>query len=194
MKAIGWITAVAVLLMGCSFEGLSGVSSDGSGFAEPELRAAGFEVAAYRSSTTIPDGNPEGLILGPVSDGNARGVLSAVCLMVDLHHPNTADVALRLCYDQDNDGLFEVEADVEFFRASRDGWAGAPTNACPQSLDGAYYFRAVELGDDPLDLFRGLPGGGSFHLVVADTLSKDVGILRHWSVRVECASASSRIP
>ena len=150
-----------------------------------------LEAVTCRSQAVIPDGDARGLTLGPIAGGNRDEVFRAVGLMVDLSHPRAADAALRLCYDQDNDGQIDAEAQVEFFRARRAGWSGAVANACPQSLDGAYYFRAAELGDDPLQVFRGLRAGGCFYLSVADTLPKDVGTLRQWSVGVECASATS---
>jgi hypothetical protein len=108
--------------------------------------------------------------------------------MVDLNHLSPVDVAVRLWYDQDNDGHADAQADVEFFRARRSGWSSAIVNACPASLEGSYYFHATESGDDPLDVFRGLRAGGRFFLVVADTLSEDIGSVRDWWVRVVTSS------
>ncbi len=185
MNTAGWIISTALLMVGCSFEGSTGASPGAPAIVAAVPCGPGLEPVAMRTPSVIPDGDCEGLTLGPVSRGDNGEILGAVDLMVDLDHPNTADVALRLLYDQDNDGQIDAEAEVEFFRARRAGWSGAVANACPQSLDGAYYFSASGSDRDPLDVFRGLHAGGSFYLAVADTLAKDVGILRLWSVRIE---------
>jgi len=162
MKTTVWIISAALLAIGCSSE-----------------------------SSMIPDASIEGLTLGPVRAGTSQNVLTTVDLMVDLIHPSTPDLALRLGYDQDNDGRIDARAEVEFFRARRGGWMGTVAHACTPALDGAFYFRAEEPGGDPLDVFRGLKAGGSFYLEVADTLAEDVGIVREWSVRAESARAGS---
>lgn len=158
MNMAVWIISSALLAMGCSPKG-----------------------------STIPDANSAGLTLGPVPAGTGEEVLTSVDLMVDLIHPCTPDVAMSLGYDRDNDGRIDAKAEIEFFRARRSGWRGAAACACTPSLDGVYYFHAAEPDDDPLDVFRGLRAGGSFYLAVTDTLSDDVGIVRDWSVRAECA-------
>ncbi len=191
MNTACWITSMALLVGGCSFEGSAGVSPEAPAIVAAVPSGSALEPVAMHTPSVIPDGDFEGLTLGPVSCGNNGEILRAVDLIVDLNHPNTADVALRLCYDQDNDGQIDAEAELEFFRARRAGWSGAVANACSQSLCGAYYFSAAEPEGDPLDVFRGLQAGGSFYLAVADTLAQDAGILRMWSVRVEARRPSS---
>jgi hypothetical protein len=191
MNTACFVVSTVLLITGCSFNGSTEATLRGSDIADRESYWANLETVTCRSQAVIPDGDARGITLGPIAIGNRSEVLRAVGLMADLSHPRAADTALRLCYDQDNDGQIDAEAEVEFFRASIAGWSGAVANACPQSLDGAYYFCAVDLGDDPLLVFRGLRAGGCFYLSVADTLPKDVGTLQQWSVRVECASATS---
>jgi hypothetical protein len=190
MNTACFVVSTVLLMTGCSFNGSTEATLRGSDISDQESYWVDLDAAVCRSQAVIPDGDAIGLTLGPIASGNRDEVFMAVGLMVDLSHPRAADAALRLCYDQDNDGQIDAEAQVDVFRARRAGWSGAVANACPQSLDGAYYFRAVEL-DDPMQIFRGLRAGGCFYLSVADTLPEDVGTLRQWSVRVECASATS---
>ena len=191
MNTACFVVSTVLLMTGCSLNGSTEATLGGSDISDRESYWADIEAVSCRSQAVIPDGDAGGLTLGPIASGNRDEIIRTVGLMVDLSHPRTADAALRLCYDQDNDGQIDAEAQVEFFRARRAGWSGAVANACPQSLDGAYYFCAAELGADPLQVFRGLRAGGCFYLSVADTLPKDVGTLRQWSVGVECASATS---
>jgi hypothetical protein len=162
MNTTVWIISAALLAAGCSPNG-----------------------------STIPDANIAGLTLGPARVGTSEEVLTTVDLMVDLIHPCTPDVAMCLGYDRDNDGRIDARAEIEFFRARRNGWLGAVANACTESLNGAYYFHAADTKDDPLEVFRGLRAGGSFYLAVTDTLAEDVGIVRDWSVRAESAIGAS---
>lgn len=185
------VVSAVLLMTGCSFHRSTEPTPRGSVISDRGSHWVELEAVPRRSKVVIPDGDARGLTLGPIAGGSRDEVIRAVGLMVDLSHPSTADAALRLCYDQDNDGQVDAEAQVEFYRARRAGWSDAVANACPQSLDGAYYFRAAELGDDPLQVFRGLRAGGCFYLALADTLPQDVGTLRHWSVGVECVSATS---
>ena len=178
VRTANWIVSMSLLMIGCSLEGSTVVGP--------------IPGAALPTPSSIPDGNSEGLALGPAGVGRGGEILEAVELMVDLVHPNTGDVALRLCYDQNNDGRPDAKAELEFFRARRSGWSGAVANACPRSLDGAYYFRGDDSGDDPLDVFRGLLAGGSFHLAVADTLSGDAGVVREWVVQIRCDAGPRR--
>ena len=191
MNTACFVVSTVLLMTGCSFNGSTEATQRGSDIPDRESQWADLETVTCRNQAVIPDGDARGLTLGPIAIGNRDDVLRAVWLVVDLSHPRAADAALRLCYDQDNDGQIDAEAEVEFFRARMAGWSGAVTNACPQSLDGAYYFRAADFGDDPLQVFRDLRAGGCFYLSVADTLPKDVGTFQQWSVRVECASATS---
>lgn len=191
MKTACFVVSTVLLITGCSFNGSTEATPRGLKISNRESSCVDLDAVTYRGQTAIPDGDARGLTLGPIAGGNRDEALIAVGLMVDLSHPRAAEVALHLCYDQDDDGWIDAEASVEFFRARRAGWSGAVANACPQSLDGAYYFRAAEPDDDPLQVFRGLRAGGRFYLSVADTLPMDIGTLRQWSVRIECASAMS---
>ncbi len=184
MNTAGWVVSSALVILGCSLETNSGPGPETATVAG-RARASELSAVAIRTPAAIPDGSVDGVMLGPAEAGNEGQVLRAVGLMVDLDHPRTADLSLRLRYDQDGDGRIDAEAEIGFFRARRAGWSDEVANACPQSLLGTYYFCGTEGGEDPLDVFRGLPAGGSFYLAVADTLSGDIGVVRAWSV--ECA-------
>lgn len=134
----------------------------------------------------IPDANPRGIWLGPIFSSGDEGDLSRVVLRLDIRHASTGDLAVRLAYDGDGDGVPDVSAPIEFFRARTDP-GGREFHACPQSLDGIYFFRdSMDEAERAFTPFRSLPAGHAFFLSVADTLAQEAGTLVGWAISTGC--------
>lgn len=130
----------------------------------------------------IPDGDREGIVLGPIIIASDGGDLGPVTLRLDIYHPAPGDLDVRLAYDADCDGMPEERAPVEFFR-SRSSVEGSELHACPASLQGSYFFRDASPGEEPVfAVFNDLARGGGFYLMVSDTLAGDEGCVLGWSV------------
>lgn len=174
------IMVSAAFLVSCSTLAPHGSSTD-----EKHEGANDFPAALQRapsSPASIPDGDPVGVALGPVEVANDGQAIEDVGLCLDIYHGCTGDLDTWLCYDVDNDGTDDVRAPVEFYRGRLGGYEQEEPFADPKSLDGEYFFRG-----NGFSVFDGLSKGGSFHLVVADTLGEYIGHVRRWMVQVECS-------
>jgi len=185
MAATSQILAAVILSAGCSFGAPPSTGGDWTTARDGRTTESEVRTETNRLAAVIPDADSKGVTLGPIAAGGEGSVLDAVGLHVDLIHPSTPDLALWLCYDADNDRQVDVRTEIEFHRASRDGWHGEVAFACASSLEGTYYFLEENGGDGPLGIFSGMWAGGSFYLVAADTLAEDVGVIRDWSVLVD---------
>ena len=138
---------------------------------------------AWTDVREIPDGDPAGILIGPIrteDDGTAIGRLA---LRLDILHPAPGDLDIQLAYDADGDGTPEVRLPVELWR-SRPEMEADSRYACPVALRGSYFFR-----DDPGEEDAAFapcltqPCGGAFWLSVADTLAEDTGRVLGWALR-----------
>lgn len=189
MGNASWIIVSAALMLGCSPEGPEGGELGASPRWDRDRLLDQTGPHGNCAEMVIPDGVRNGLILGPVQIGNPGETLDSVDLDLELIHPNSADVEVRLAYDADNDGEPDASAEMEFFRARCNDQE--VLYACPQALNGRYHFGLEDAGEDPLEAFLGLPAGGRFYLTVADTLAQEIGTVHGWSVHGRCTDASN---
>ena len=162
------LIVVAFLIVGCSSQ-----ESSAQSHSPPRVGSSG--------EAPIPDAKPEGVRLGPiVLDG--RDLLGDLGLRVEIYHPSPADVGMWLCYDENDDGVDDVRIPIELHLGKRRGWDEPEPYACPQELDGDFYFGGSEEDGSLLAPLRDLMGGGAFSLVVVDSLAADTGVVRTWSL------------
>jgi hypothetical protein len=150
---------------------------------------------------TIPDDDPEGLMLGAIPSGGGGGAIVDVILAVELYHTWAGDLRVWLLYDVECDGTPDVQGEV----LCRIGLDGCPEDGCcgaSADLAGLYEFDDTvgSIEDDTssfppgcygpdydslgLDVFDGLPTGGCWYLFLADGASGDVGTVDSWQVCV----------
>ena len=143
---------------------------------------------SFVEPTGIPDGDPAGVTLGPLDMARTDQTIHDVVLGLQVSHAYSGDLSVRLHYDSDNDGVFEASTPVEVYLAR----VGAPEAeelwAYPIELGGTYFFRDEGWGDSgedgSLQMFDGLPGGGSFYLSAIDNSAGDTGTILAWTVSV----------
>jgi len=172
--------SLAVLLQGCVNNPPTGMgrnltAADGA----PDTASGWYACTEARE---IPDGDHRGIVIGPLVIRDDGTDLGRVVLRLDIRHPATGDLDLRLAYDADEDGRPEVSTPVEFFHSRSDPRA-RELHACPQPLDGSYFFQ--DSADEEVQIFaafESLPPGHAFYLVVADTLAEDKGNVLGWAV------------
>lgn len=175
--------------------GRGGISS------EPCL-AVGYDHYSWVRATAIPDGDAEGVLIGPLIIPRDGTVLDGVILKIGMVHARTPDLAIRLCYDADGDGLPEASVALESYLARSQACVSMERYSCPAAMDGAYFFRDGFYGrrdqtpaaqgalHDPIDdgadvsftVFDGLAKGGRFFLAAVDSLAGDTGTVREWTV------------
>jgi hypothetical protein len=138
----------------------------------------------WTGASAIPDGEREGVLMGPVFTNDDGRPLAGIALRLDIRHPRTGDLDIWLAYDGDGDGNPETRAPVEFFR-SRSDIRAEELHGCPQSLNGTYFFRdGIGREEQVFAQFRSLPRGHAFYLAVADTLPADMGTVMGWQVLI----------
>lgn len=178
-----WTTTATMLafgVLGCTSPHAS-ITSAKSADHDPG-RGPLDERFASCETVEIPDGDGRGIAIGPLFTADEAAELGPVTLRLDISHPATGDLDVRLGYDTDGDNAPEVEAPVEFFRA-RSEEHGVCLHACPRCLDGVYYFRDCEHEQEQIFAgFEEFPRGGAFYLIVADTLAGEAGCLHGWEV------------
>jgi hypothetical protein len=175
--------SLAVLLQGCANDPPTRIGRDFTAADAGPGAASGWCV--WTEARKIPDGDRRGILIGPIVPNDDGTDLSRVVLRLDIRHPATGDLDVRLAYDADEDGRPEFSVPIEFFR-SRSDPMGRELHACPQPLDGTYYFRdsADEQGQ-VFAAFQSLLSGHAFYLAVADTLAEDTGRVLCWAIRTE---------
>lgn len=178
------IIVCAAFLVSCSTFAPQGSATGGKYEGASDFPAA--HQRAPSDPTSIPDGDLVGVALGPIEVPNDGRAIEDVGLCLDICHGCTGDLCVWLCYDSDNDGTHNTRAPVEFYRGRLGGYEGEEPFADPKCLDGEYFFRG-----DAFSVFDGLSKGGSFHLVIADTLGEYTGQIRNWTVQVECSPSGA---
>lgn len=172
--------SLALLFMACSF--IPQVASEPDPSQVDDGQGSAYSRHAWTEAREVPDGDRQGILIGPVlTDGNGAE-LGPVVLRLDINHPATGDLDIWLAYDADEDGNPEARAPVEFFRARLDVRA-EELHACPSSLNGTYFFRDGTGGEETVFApFHELPRGHAFYLAVADTLADERGKVLGWAV------------
>jgi hypothetical protein len=155
------------------------------------------ESAGPHGSTPIPDNDPAGVLLGPISIESESGRITDLVLEVDFTHPSTGEIRIALGYDENRDGALDVNVQIPLYLA-RLAPNEEPLWGCPLAMDGKYYFRyepeAERLeGWEAVSFSRFLerPAGGDFFLRVVDEAEFDVGVVENWAVFVRSSEAHS---
>ena len=160
-----------------------------------------FECFSFSDPTSIPDNSANGVMIGPIpipADGNTIG---DVVLRIEIQHPYSGDLALKLYYDRDNDGTYDAFAVADLSRARADACLHEAHAECPVVLNGRYFVNVgsdrdrsrdllaadrpfgTVLGQTAVDL-QGLERGGSFYLNVVDHEPGDRGTVLSWAVGI----------
>ncbi len=143
------------------------------------------EKAVSDHPVAIPDNDPRGVRLGPLST-RSQGLLEDVVLAISLTHPNTADVTMMLEYDADHDGTPDAGCPVEIYLARQRPCTGTESWACPIELAGTYYFMDRGWRDcgetATFDVFTGLEACGDWYLSIVDNAPGEMGTVSGWEV------------
>ena len=150
---------------------------------EPRPRPARWQMDA--SIRRVPDGSPEGIVVGPVTDRSSGRTLGEIAVRVHLDHAYAGDLTIFLRYDADRDGAADARVPVELYRARTD-MAVAEQGAIRVRQGGTSYFHGDEVDPqaDPFAALKGLPTGGDFSVEVIDAHPDDAGMIRGWGVLV----------
>jgi len=158
---------------------------------EPTPRGSEYRFSRCSCPTAIPDDDPAGVLIGPLSIPDDGRAIHDVVLEVEIFHPYGGDLSAWLFYDADNDGTYDAETPVEFYLA-RPGPGSPPMWSHPVDLEGVYLFRhekeaaALDGWDAGTFMtFRGLDRGGSFYLRVVDRGDGGVGTVQSWGVHIK---------
>ncbi len=163
----------------------------------------GFETFSSGDGGSIPDYDPVGLWLGPLTIPVALAPIDAVALEVTLDHSWVGDLTLELHYDVNGDGTPDMGPVAALCRPGLDGCDDGCCG-CSGDISGVYYFAdmgsdplgeecvsdlspgcySAAIESDPFDLFRDAPRGGDFYLHVADHAGEDTGSISAWSVHI----------
>ncbi len=162
--------------------------------------SAEYDSFACTHATPVPDADPKGITIGPVSTSDDGHLIESIMLGLDITHSYVGDIEIRLLYDEDRDGKFDATTTLELYRARANEWTTEDPWAYPVVLDGLYYFK----DDVPHDAsivgttfvpFDGRKKGGDFYLAVVDTSAGNIGTLRSWTVYTKRSDlAGSRLP
>jgi hypothetical protein len=190
------VIVALVLQFGCS-ENFDGVANSNA-LVSPliECNEAVYEGTCCRHTADVPDDDPKGTTLGPLSISGIGGVIADVVLSLEISHPQTADLRAKLHYDADNDGVYDASSPVEIYLARPDPCDGEELWACPIRLNGTYFFRDESwesFGEKAsFKVFEGLSSSGSFYLTLVDNLAGDMGSVKSWGVFVDCGFQNRR--
>lgn len=168
-----------------------------------DILPPGNDECIYGRVTEIPDGDGEGILIGPISLQDSKPQISGICLALHIRHDFIADLHILLGYDVDCDGELDAVAPIELFQVRPGSHEADPDFVYYFQLDGVYFFRDDKV-DETVDLdlqgasdvsacaagqpirgfsvFRGLPTGGNFYLSVVDSLRAKTGVLLDWAV------------
>ena len=186
LKSIVTTVSLAALVVGCIEHPTSSVGGNLIAvYSAPAIERGSY---SWTQPRQIPDNDSRGILLGPLVTRADGDDLGPVILRLDIRHSATVDLAVRLAYDADGDGKPEIQVPIEFYRSRADVRA-QELYACPQSLNGSYFFRDGT-GDEPvLAVLQALPPGRAFYLAVADTLPGETGTVLGWSVQLDRSKA-----
>ena len=187
-------TMLSIVLLGfmtsCASPGDMPNGSDFSPAAASD-RAGHAAISVLTVPTVIPDGDPGGILMGPLRVGIEDQVLRGVVLCLQIEHDYVGDLSIRLYYDSNGDGIFEASTPIEIYLARVGGKDSEELWAYPLELHGTYFFKDEGWGaageEASLHDFDGLPAGGCFYLSVTDSKVGDTGTVLGWSISVEDA-------
>ena len=188
MKTTMLMTA-ATLFLGASMANVACIITHNQVAAplvDESLPRASFE---FEHSTTIPDGAPDGVTIGPLMIAAGAPAIQDVVLCLEITHAYAGDLSLMLHYDNDNDGDFDVSSAIDLHLARVDDPTAKELYGVPVELGGTYFFKDegwLAAGEEVsfAAAFDGQPGGGSFYLTVIDLGEGNTGAVAGWTVEV----------
>jgi hypothetical protein len=191
MDLLPRLVMVALLLASCQSTYPVTVEQEGEAQVLDAPDLADFQRIAHEHLIGIPDGDPGGVLIGPLRTRRDGQVIREVLLEVQIEHPCGGDVSMHLYFDADNDGIYEVETPLDLYLARQGSFRQPPRWSCEVQLRGKYFFRH---GPDVENLerwdagslagFEGWDKGGSFYLRAVDSSEGDVGTLASCTVHV----------
>jgi hypothetical protein len=176
---------------------------------------ANCDISAYKSGVqtftppfAIPDNNPAGATVGPITHPNDGTLIGDVVIDLTLTHTWEGDIIAIVGYDENCDQVIDVQATVicrpgnttctstggvgcssNFLNTALliDDIAPAalPTTGCLSTTNipsGCY--RPTGVGAGPLSVFENHRKGGCWYLKISDNASLDSGTLSQWSVHI----------
>jgi len=168
----------------------------------------GYDCYTHQVRTEIPDNDPAGVLLGPISTVPGD-TIEDLLLNINIDHTWIGDLIIRLYYSHDGTHNYDVEGCV----LCRHGYEGCLPDGCcgcGGALAGRYGFDdaspSIEnecpsefppgcYGPDHdsigLSGFDGIATGGSFWLHVSDGAGGDVGTVHEWEI---CVLGNSAAP
>jgi len=166
-----------------------------------ECRLDGYIDFSDAPNAAIPDYDPDGVWIGPLST-DPGFLIQDVVLSLDIQHWYIGDLIVTLHYDSDCDGAPDVAGGI-LCRPLLDGCAFEDCCGCGGQFDGVYAFNDAvasieddcgwffesgcygpDYDSDGLDLFDGLETGGCFWLHAIDGAEYDDGVVREWEVSI----------
>jgi hypothetical protein len=179
--------AVTVLMqVACSSAGGGPGDADDLAGATPGCCSNDYVGFAFTTATTIPDGDPNGVTIGPLLVSDEHRPLRDIILRLEISHPYMGDLSIRLHYDSNDDGVYETSTPIDIHLARPNSCSNVELYSCPVELDGVYWFRDegwTAAGEDAsLASFDGLAGGGAFYLSLVDGAADDTGLVASWAV------------
>ncbi|MGD8394582.1 MAG: hypothetical protein PVF43_03785 [Candidatus Eiseniibacteriota bacterium] len=198
MMSILSIAIIALMQMACATAGAGPGHADGLASVTPgccnNRDYVGF---AFDAATAIPDGDPNGVTIGPLVVSDNHLTLRDIILRLELSHAYMGDLRIWLHYDSNDDGIYEASTPIEIHLARLNSCANAELYSCPIELDGVYWFRDEgwrAAGEDAsLASFDGLAGGGAFYLSITDGAADDTGLVESWAVCTRSAVSESLV-
>ncbi len=182
------ITTVAALHMG--------LGTIASGPAAQEIRGHAYadclaehDCATLGTSAAIPDNDPAGLTIGPLSfSGNTRTIRDLM-VALSVSHPYSGDLVLALHYDADRDGTYDTSSVLEIYLARMNPCEGTELWAYPIELRGTYFFKDEgwqAVGEvASLEVFEGRDADGAFYRTIVDSGAGHTGIVSDWAIYSE---------
>jgi hypothetical protein len=199
MKALLAFLAVALLAAGTAFADKI-PNDNGTQFSSRFDCPLDGYVSCFGVGGSVPDADPVGVVFGPINCPDPGATLLDVILDAELTHTWIGDARLSLLYDDDCNGVPEVEGSV----LCRHQLAGCPPDGCcgcSGDLGGLYLFSDVapsienscptffapdcygpDFDSSGLDVFDGMPQPGCWWLFAADGAGGDLYTVGEWSV------------
>jgi hypothetical protein len=168
----------------------------------------------YDPARAIPDGDANGIVLGPLSFPNDGKMIQRVVLEVIVGHTRVGDLTIKLGYDLTCNGSIDYSSTVvcrprgtatttpapcgtgtgagcagdlscgKFYRFGDDGASALAVGTCPGTLSSGCYKPPVD-GGTPLTVFRDLPKTGCWYLTVIDPVTPNKGSVCEWTIYLE---------
>lgn len=170
-----------------------------------DLQGYKMEMQEFPTPVPIPDGDPNGVIVGPIIVPDDGSIIADVVIDLLVSHTWLGDLIAQVGYDATCDGSVDVfntiiarpgVSPTSTFGCSSnllcantylfdDTGVSLPTTPCTSSVNipGGCY-RPTGTGSSPLSVFDNLRKGGCWYLFMSDNAAADTGTICKWSVHI----------